>query len=544
MRAALLLLLCVALAAPARAAEPPSPASRPLPPLPDVALERMHPTVAAQLGEAAGLVAALAGRGDAPAADLARAYGGLGQLYLVYELYAPAAEVLERARELAAEEPRWSYLEAVALQELRRLDAAAAALERTLALYPGDAAAAVRLAQVELERRRPEQARPLFERAGADAGTRAAALFGLGRLAAAERKWSEAARHFEAALAAQPAASSIRHPLALAYRELGQLDRARAVLGEAGAVPVTFSDPRLDEAKRAATGPGIYALRAVEAARRGNPQRVLDYLRQAVALDPANDQLRQGLAAELERRGEAAAAIAEYREAVRLAPGSPLAHLNLGVALGRRGETGPALEHVGRAVALAPDFQPAQRVLGMLLLQSRRPDEALARFARAQELDPTDRAARLGRARALRQLARHEEAERELRALVAGDPQDAAALLELGVVLAERGATEEAIERLRAAVERRPDLAVAHFNLATLLAERGDYAGAASAYAQVVALTPADREAHLARARALAAAGRPAEARAALEEGLRKLPGDPVLAAALAELAAAPPPGR
>ncbi|HEX9669979.1 MAG TPA: tetratricopeptide repeat protein, partial [Thermoanaerobaculia bacterium] len=159
---AALLLFVVALAAPARSAEEPSStASRPLP---EVALERMHPTVARQLGEAAGLVTALAGRRGAPAADLAQAYGGLGQLYLVYELYAPAAEVLGRARERAPEEPRWSYLEAVALQELRRLDAAAAALERTLALWPGDAAAAVRLAQVELERGRPEQARPLFER--------------------------------------------------------------------------------------------------------------------------------------------------------------------------------------------------------------------------------------------------------------------------------------------------------------------------------------------------------------------------------------------
>ena len=104
--------------------------------LPEVSLERMHPAVARQLAEAGELVAALAAGGGAPEVELARAYGGLGQLYLVYELYAAAAEVLGRAHELAAEEPRWSHLHAVALQELRRLDAAAAAFERTLALYP------------------------------------------------------------------------------------------------------------------------------------------------------------------------------------------------------------------------------------------------------------------------------------------------------------------------------------------------------------------------------------------------------------------------
>lgn len=504
---AALLLFVVALAAP----------SQPLPPLPDIALERMHPTVARQLGEAAGLVAALAGRRDAPAADLARAYGGLGQLYLVYELYAPAAEVLGRARELAAEEPRWSYLEAVALQELRRLDAAAAALERTLALYPGDAAAAVRLAQVELERGRPEQARPLFERARADAGTRAAALFGLGRIAAAERRWSEAAGHFEAALAAQPQASSIRHPLALAYRELGRLDRARALLGEAGEVPVVFSDPRLDEAKRAATGPGIYVLRAVEAARRGNPQRVLDYLRRAVALDPTNDHLRQGLARALEELGEAEAALREYREAVRLAPGSPVAQLNLGLALARGGSLDEALAALRQAVALAPELRAAQLGLGDLLLRARRPEEALDPLARARALDPTDDTARL---------------------------RLALAHLQSGQLAAGRSDPTAAIDHLRAAVALAPQQKTAHFNLATLLAATGEHAEAAEGYARVLALDPGDRDAWLGRAQALAAAQRPAEARAALEEGLRKLPGDPVLTAALAELAATRPPGR
>ncbi len=542
----------------------------------EVSFERMHPTVAQQLREAAELVAALAGRGGTPPAEMARAYGGLGQLYLVYEIYEPAAEALGKARAMAPEEPRWSYLDGVALQELRRMDEAAAALEAALAVRPGDAMAQLRLGQIELERGRAGRARQLFERALAEESLRAAARFGLGRLAAAERRWSDAVRHFEAALAAQPQATTIRHPLALAYRELGQLDRARELLlHAAGDVPVTFADPWLDEAKRAATGPGIHALRALGAKRRGDGKRAVEELRRAVALDPGNDQLRQRLAVELEEQGEVAAALAEYREAVRLAADSPLAHLNLGAALARQREDGPALEHLRRAVALAPDFQTAQRYLGTLLLQTGRTDEALTHFTRARDLDPTDRGARLGRAAALRRLARYAEAEEEVRSVLARDAQDAAALVELGAVLASRGdgdgalaaweqaaklpaadpaaaamanlqsaqllaargAAEAALERLRAAVTLRPDLAVAHFNLATLLAERGDYAAAASGYAKVVELKPADREAHLALAHALAAAGRRDEARAALEEGLRKLPGDSLLTQALKQLA-------
>ncbi|HEX5757656.1 MAG TPA: tetratricopeptide repeat protein, partial [Thermoanaerobaculia bacterium] len=362
-----------------------------LSPLPEVSVERMDPAVARQLRELA-----------AAAPESAAAWGALGQLYLVNELYEPAESALGNAQALEPAEPRWPYLRGAALQELRRLDEAAAHLERALELRAGDPAATLRLAQVELERGRPERAGPLLQRGLADAGTRAAAHFGLGRLEAARRRWAEAARHFEAALAAQPQATAPRHPLALAYRELGELDRARAALRGAGSVPVQFSDPWVEEARRRATGSGVHALRALEAAARGNDPRALEELRRAAALDPANPELRQGLAEALERQGEGGAALAEFREAVRLAPDSPLAHMNLGLALARRGELAAALGALERSVELAPDLALARLRLGTVLLQSGRAADALAQLERAVALDPAGREARLRRARALR----------------------------------------------------------------------------------------------------------------------------------------------
>jgi tetratricopeptide (TPR) repeat protein len=557
----------LAVAAPVMGAEPQS-----LQQLPEVSLERMDPAVARQLREAAEVVAGLAARQGA-AAELARAYGGLGQLYLAYELYEPAEAALGNAQALAPDDPRWPYLGAVALQELRRLDEAVPLLERVLALRPGDAAAALRLGNAELERGHAERARSLFEQALGNEGTRAAAELGLGRLAAAARSWREAARHFEAALAMQPQASAVRNPLAVAYRELGELERARETLRGSGRATVLFADPLLDEAKRQATGPGVHVLRSLEAGARGDAARALAEARRAVELDPGNDQLHQGLAAALERQGDAAGALAEYRDAVRLAPGSALARLNLGLALARRGEGEAAVAELRRAVAAAPDFQAARLALGTVLLQAGRPEEALPDLQRARELDPADRAARLRLARALRQLGRNDEAEAELASLLAAGGRDAAALLELGTLraargdaesalaawretaalpgepaaavmahlqsaqlLAGRGDTTAAIAELRAAVERDPSSKLAQFNLATLLAQQGTYDEAARGYARVLELDPADREAYLGRAQALAEAGRLNDARAALEEGLRRLPGDPALTDALARL--------
>jgi cytochrome c-type biogenesis protein CcmH/NrfG len=61
------------------------------------------------------------------------------------------------------------------------------------------------------------------------------------------------------------------------------------------------------------------------------------------------------------------------------------------------------------------------------------------------------------------------------------------------------------------------------------------------AFAQAVELQSDNGRAHLGLGRTAMALGRWREARSALEEGLRRLPGDPLLAAALAELLAACP---
>ncbi|HEX5758038.1 MAG TPA: tetratricopeptide repeat protein, partial [Thermoanaerobaculia bacterium] len=120
-----------------------------------------------------------------------------------------------------------------------------------------------------------------------------------------------------------------------------------------------------------------------------------------------------------------------------------------------------------------------------------------------------------------------------------GDPAAAAAAhVQSAQLLAGRGEEAAAVDHLRSAVAVAPEHRLAHFNLATLLAARGAYEEAARGYSRVLELDATDRDAHLGRAQALAAAGRLAEARAALAEGLRRLPGDALLTAALSRLGA------
>ncbi len=210
-------------------------------PIPDPSLLGMEAAVQEQLSEGLAELRSLIAGGESDA-ELAEAYGGMGQIYLAYDLVAPAEPCLRNAHRLAPRDFRWPYLLGALFQTARRLDQAVPSYGNALALEPNDIAALIRAGNVHLARDEPEPARAYFERAltasprrGADEtpGPRAAALAGLGKAAAALGEHQAAVGHFEAALAEQPEASSLHYPLAIAYRELGRLDVA--ALGQVAA---------------------------------------------------------------------------------------------------------------------------------------------------------------------------------------------------------------------------------------------------------------------------------------------------------------------
>jgi len=61
---------------------------------------------------------------------------------------------------------------------------------------------------------------------------------------------ASAVDYFERALELQPRASSVHHALGLAYRQLGDLERAELHLGLGGEAPVQLTDPNLSSITR------------------------------------------------------------------------------------------------------------------------------------------------------------------------------------------------------------------------------------------------------------------------------------------------------
>ena len=120
-RFGLTLLLLTTFTAPVWADEPPLHDL----PLPD--LERFEPDVREQLTQ---LHADTVGSHDAAT------YGALGEAYLAYELPLEADAALAAASRLGPEEPRWTYLRALAALETGDREAAARHFDETLARRP------------------------------------------------------------------------------------------------------------------------------------------------------------------------------------------------------------------------------------------------------------------------------------------------------------------------------------------------------------------------------------------------------------------------
>lgn len=409
-------------------------------PAPAPPLDRLEEPDRRRIEETRARAESLASEGEAAPADLARAYGELGRLYLLHDFVEPATAVFTEAARLAPAEHAWHYYLGVLRQ--REGDAAQARLhlEHARALRPDDVPGLVRLGQTAFDLGERATARDAFSAALDRDPACAAAHHGLGQVAYEEERWRDAVHHLQRALELQPSATSLHHPLGLAYRRLGDVEQARRhlELNEHGAV--RFRDPLIDEL--------------------------------AGLLAGARPLLKAGrMAAEA---GDLARAIELFRRSVEIAPEDPLAHYNLALALVRRGDHPTALTHFRLAIAFDPDYRDAHFNLATSLSKMGRHAEAAEHYRRAVEIDPLDHVARMEWAAALGRTGRFLEAAEAFAATVEKVPESAEARFGEAMALLLGGAEARARVRLEEGVTRVPESLPLRHALARVLAASED----------------------------------------------------------------------
>jgi tetratricopeptide (TPR) repeat protein len=380
-------------------------------PVPAVPAEKQDARTRKLIGEREGALREQLDR-KAERSDLAAAYGELGQAYHAFGFFELALACYENAARLDPQVFAWPYLTGRVLAELNRTAPALDAVEKALALQPTNLPARVYQGDLQRALGRFDDARASYEKALEASPDLGAAWSGLGQVAVLTGDYARAVELLEKALRAEPHARRLHYPLSVAYRKLGQAEKADRHLAQREAGEATVPDPLLDGVLE--LNPYNQAQRGLEALQGGRAARAVTLLRAASQAFPDNIEIRLQLGAALTFVGDPQAALAEFQEALRGQPGNPHVHYNLGTTLRVLGRDQEALTHLRRAVELHHEYPEALFNLAQTLRHLGRDAEAAEPLDELLRLDPTDHRARMTRARVLARVGRCPEAVRSL----------------------------------------------------------------------------------------------------------------------------------
>ncbi len=458
-------------------------------PLPDPELEGLEAGVEARLTAAReALLSAVESPGVEPL-ERGRLYGNTGRVFHAHHVFTVAEACYLNAAELDPEEPLWPYLLGFLYGDTARYDRARARYRRVLELDPQHQLAALRLAQILLETGELEAAAELLAGVDREGDLAAPVHAALGKIATAREAHAEAVRHYEAALAAQPQASQLHYPLALAYRHLGQVDKAREHATAGGTAKVAVADPIAGDVGALSVSSQMFLTTGAQALKAERFDLAEKAFRGAIAVNPENKRAHLNLAVVLARAGDLEAAEASAREALRLDPEYGVAYFNLGTfaesrgrlaealdlyrqaldkepgnlkanfrlagALMRTGDYQAAARHYRAAVEVAPGFVRARYLESLAWIALERYDAARDVLEKAVEIHPQNRelGGSLARLLATSQPPSTADAERALALARTLDRDDPENVETLAMALAAAGRTGEAVATQQALLD-------------------------------------------------------------------------------------------
>ncbi len=506
--------------------------------------QTMEADVAALINESWKELDEILVAGDTAPEALAAAYAQFGLACFGNGLVIPAEAAFENAVKLAPDQARWIYFLALIRQFTGTLDEAAAGLERVLELLPGDQPALIRLGDIRFEQARLDDARAAYRRVLEVDPESAAAHYGLGRVAGVEGKDLVAVGHYETALAQQPDADRLNYLLGLAWRNLGDAEKAQAYLAKRGVNEPSYPDPLFDAISggKARIG-GLWANMNAgsQAFVDGDYFTAVDEFRVATQSHPDEPRSWQSLGMALNRVGDREGAEQAYLAALDLVDENAVVHHDLATLLLRAGRFDDAEGHLLRAIAIDPQKIDAHTTLARLLANLGRSEEALEHIEAALALDPQSGALIVARAEMLAALGRMDEAVTEIGKaidLAGDDVERARAHYALGRVHLMRGDGDAVIASIQTALELNPNQRAGRLDLARTFVRARRYEQALDNYEELIAGWP-DNDATRVEAAGIALLlGRGPDARRLLEESAVKETATPRLLSSFARLLA------
>ena len=222
----------------------------------------------------------------------------------------------------------------------------------------------------------------------------------------------------------------------------------------------------------------------------GNHQQAMQWMQQAIAIDPNHASIHCNYGNVLRNLGQLQPALASYERALELNPNYAEAYSNRGIVLRELKRLDEALACYERALELNPNYVEAHSNYGVTLHDLGRFEEALNSHDNALKLNKNYPKALLNRGITLRKLGRLQEALQNYQQSIALKPDNANAYSCCGVVLQELERHEEALQCYEQALVIDPQLVDVYFNRGITLYELGQQQAALESYQHALNIQP------------------------------------------------------
>jgi tetratricopeptide (TPR) repeat protein len=472
---------------------------------------------------------------------LAQLYKGLGDVYLGRQQLSLATDAYQQAVALDNWWPEARLGLAEALSAQGRSAAALDHLRTAVKIAPGSAEAQVALANALAQQGQQDQALEIYQAVAQAHPGNARATLALARAWHNRHNWDRAEASYRQTLEMNAGAVDATIGLAELAIDRGQYDQAETLLQQALETDRQNINPYLHLFELAqlrgspATALSWYR-RAIAAApafdialydmllRYGDYSEALDYVGEALKLQPDDAELLFCLGSVQRRLGHDVEAEAALTSAIRLNPADSRLYAELAEVYLARGQPARALPFYQQAIELQPGVDAYYLAASQIWAGQGQFDQALAILSQGQT--QVARPAGLYAARATLDL-RQGRPDLALDALQQGlrelgeEPQ---LLLALATYYASHSDFDQAEQEAKRALELQPYAAAPHIALADLYLTHKQPEPALEQYRQAIALEPRNPGAYLALGAAYRQAGRVEEATKAYTQTLALAP--------------------
>ena len=467
--------------------------------LPDLA--EMNEAVQAQIRQRHAVV--VSQRDDPTASTTARAnaYGELGMILMAADLHDVASLCFGNAQALAPIDMRWPYYLGHLYRDEGDSTGSLVAFERAQQLQPDYMATLVYLGDTHLEEGDADLAEPFFTEALSLSPESLSARFGLARTALMKEEFAVAANYLEEILDRNADAAAAHYPLGIAYRGLGELEKAEEHLLLRENEGILPADPLMATLDVLLESPQAYERRGIESLDGGDLEGAEALFKEGLELDPTNPSLRHRLGTALFLKGDERGALAQFEEVVRSSPEYPPALFSLGVVYQNSGRHREAIERFETALEYRPTYPEARLMLATSLRRTGNAEAALPHYEQVLTANPDVAEARFGRAMAYVQLHRYQEArdrltrEMELYPQIQSFPHVLARLLAAAPDDRVRNG-ERALELMQPLIQGQRSLNLGE-TMAMVLAELGRFDEAISIQQSLIDVAPRSGLGHL-----------------------------------------------